>query len=520
MAAGAFMGGWQMGERLAEERRLRKQQLGDEQREDRRNELNAGIANLQQKYSSLLTPKGEETPGSLKAKYQLAQAVQARDALYNEPHTPNIAQRVEHLFHRGQPAQQPAVAPPVFGQSTMEVEGQRIPTGPAYMVQGPQSPEQQRAQAEAGLIAAGAPPQQNQLLAYKNALLGAGFSEEQAQRALEIGQGLEAKATPPKPETTAARELSQYDAAVSAGFKGSFPEWKKQQGTAPGFTFDAKTGQVVNPATGRRYSRTDTNLPPDVAAIFSSQKESVAEKQRNAIALAYARGAAFAGNRYVQVVDPATGDVEFMRAQDAAKAHLGTPASNSYKLDLSVSKAFTVGAPAQTITRFNTAVDHLQLLSQAADALQNQDAQLLNRLGNAWAAATGNPAPVDFETVKNAVAGELSMVFKGQGATDQEINLINNEINVAQSPGQLHGAIENNLRLMGSKLNALRNQYQAARAGQPNFPGAGGGTPMSLKNDANKRTFPNAPNIGSTEDGYSYIGGDPQDQRSWRKVGK
>jgi len=48
------------------------------------------------------------------------------------------------------------VAPPVYGQPTMDVNGEKIPTGPAYKVQGPQTPAQRRAAAEAAqLVAAG-----------------------------------------------------------------------------------------------------------------------------------------------------------------------------------------------------------------------------------------------------------------------------------------------------------------------------------------------------------------------------
>jgi hypothetical protein len=49
------------------------------------------------------------------------------------------------------------VAPPVYGQPTMDVEGGKVPTGPAYKVQGPQTPAQVRSAAEASQLVAAAP---------------------------------------------------------------------------------------------------------------------------------------------------------------------------------------------------------------------------------------------------------------------------------------------------------------------------------------------------------------------------
>jgi hypothetical protein len=191
-----------------------------------------------------------------------------------------------------------------------------------------------------------------------------------------------------------------------------------------------------------------------------------------------ARAVAFGANRYIPVVDPNDPEkVTIMRAADASKADLGTPASIAFQTDKALTRAFTSGQPAQTINYFNTATEHLKQLQDAADALNNGDVQAFNKLGNAWATATGNPAPTNFAAIKNAVAGELSKTFKGAAATDAEIDAINTAINSTQSPAQLSGAIASNIRLMGSKMEALRGQYEAGKQGKPNFPGAGGGIP-------------------------------------------
>lgn len=183
-----------------------------------------------------------------------------------------------------------------------------------------------------------------------------------------------------------------------------------------------------------------------------------------------ARAAAFGAARFVPVLDPKNPEnVIYMRASEAANSGVGTPQSISFQIDKAITKAFTSGQPATNINFFNTAVDHLTLLGEAADALKNGDTQVLNKAGNAWAAATGNPAPTDFNAVRNAVAGELAKTFTGARATKEEINLMNETINSAMSPEQLASVTEYYKRLMGGKLSALKSQYETGKEGKPAF---------------------------------------------------
>ncbi len=185
-----------------------------------------------------------------------------------------------------------------------------------------------------------------------------------------------------------------------------------------------------------------------------------------------ARAAAFGAMRYIPVVDPNNPEnVIMMRAGDAAKAGVNTPQSIAFKTDAAITRYMTTGQGGTNIAYFNTATDHLRLLKEAGDALNNGNIQLFNEYANKFATATGAPEPTNFETVKAAVAGELSKTFKGTGATDSEIADINQTINQAQSPQQIAGAIQYYTSLMGSKVHALQLQYEAGKAGKPNFPG-------------------------------------------------
>jgi hypothetical protein len=190
------------------------------------------------------------------------------------------------------------------------------------------------------------------------------------------------------------------------------------------------------------------------------------------------RAAAFGANHYIQILNPEhPEDVNVMRAYDAAKMGRKTPQSISFQIDKFVTKYFTAGPAGTTVNYFNTTIDHMKLLRETVNGLQNGDVQLFNKWGNAWANATGNPAPNDFNTVRSAVSGELSKTFKGTGATDQEVALIEGTINNSQSPQQLFGAINYYLRLMDGKMTALKGQYTAGKQGTPNFPNGGATNP-------------------------------------------
>lgn len=163
-----------------------------------------------------------------------------------------------------------------------------------------------------------------------------------------------------------------------------------------------------------------------------------------------------------------TGKVTYMPVGQAAKSGAMTPGSTQFSTAKGVTKDFTSGASAKTLNSFNTATEHLNLLSTLGDALGNGDVQAVNSIGNRFAAATGSKAPTSFEMAKNAVAGEIAKTFKGQ-ATEGEIHAINETINSAMSPEQLKGAIQTAKDLMGSKKQALLNQYQQGLQGKPAF---------------------------------------------------
>lgn len=145
----------------------------------------------------------------------------------------------------------------------------------------------------------------------------------------------------------------------------------------------------------------------------------------------------------------------------------------------------TSGKGGQTLNAFNTASSHLQLLGQAADALNNGDSTLLNGVSQSFAKATGSPAPTNFDAVKTAVEGEVAKTFTGGNATVSEQAELKNAIDKANSPAQLHGAIGKFYALMQSKKEALHSQYEAGIKGQADF---GEPSPQAATHVYNQKT--------------------------------
>jgi hypothetical protein len=125
-------------------------------------------------------------------------------------------------------------------------------------------------------------------------------------------------------------------------------------------------------------------------------------------------------------------------------------------------KAFTTGPQGQQITALNTAVEHLDLLQAAADALANGSFKPGNQLYNAVRDTFGSAAPSNYDTIKQMVDKEVEAVAnKGVptvSGTAEQKRLASS----AASPAVIKGYIDTTIPLMGSKLNALRYQYEQA----------------------------------------------------------
>ncbi len=123
-------------------------------------------------------------------------------------------------------------------------------------------------------------------------------------------------------------------------------------------------------------------------------------------------------------------------------------------------KAFSTGKEGAQLRSFNVASDHLDTLGQMADALNNGNIQVLNRIGNAWNQQTGNPAPTNFDAVKEIVGKEVVKAIVAGGGGVGERQEVSDLMQKANSPAQLKGVISHFKDLMDAQKAGLMDQYQ------------------------------------------------------------
>jgi hypothetical protein len=133
-------------------------------------------------------------------------------------------------------------------------------------------------------------------------------------------------------------------------------------------------------------------------------------------------------------------------------------------------KAFTTGTQGQQINAINTAIGHIDQITKLAAGLNNGSFVPGNEFYN-WAKTTfGEDAVTNFDTLKDALAGEVASVLSKGGATVSGIADAKEKIKAASSPQQLAGYVKTLIPVMGSKLNAFDYEYQQATGGNdPTF---------------------------------------------------
>ncbi len=508
--AQAFESGYQQGSDLITQKRAHKQALSDEELQGKIGELVDNRKAIQAKLPTLLDDKGQPTPEYNQAIQSLTQNAQALRDIYHPQNNEHAITRYGHLLTdmlhltNAQDRQQKDAAK----QASLKAGDQRM--AQAEAAGAPLSPTQEASgQASKDLASIQAAMKNFQTLnpnatseekqsflsdliqkTYGGTVRGnwtsiSGkmngqptsllFDKNTRQYRLQNGEAVPAEMlatfVPDTKTTESANKRADFDAYKKEhpDYNGTFEQWTAEQGAKgretgkPEKLDDVYKAILIKEQNGQPLTA-DERAHKAAWQIYNKETK---------IDPGVARAAAFGAMRYIPVVDPNNPEnVVMMRAGDAAKAGVGTPQSIGFQTDKAITRYMTSGAGGTNINYFNTATDHLNLLREAGEALNNGNIQVFNEYANRFATATGDPAPSNFESVKGAVAGELSKTFKGTGATDAEIGEINQTINQAQSPAQIQGAIDYYTRLMGSKVHALQLQYEAGKEGKPNFPGS------------------------------------------------
>ena len=132
-------------------------------------------------------------------------------------------------------------------------------------------------------------------------------------------------------------------------------------------------------------------------------------------------------------------------------------------------KAYTTGTQGQQITAINTAIGHLDQLASVADQLNNGSFVPGNAAWNTVRSIFGADTVTNFETLKDALAGEVASVLSKGAATVSGIAAEKDKIKAASSPQQLAGYVRTLIPIMGSKLAALDYAYHQAMGADDTF---------------------------------------------------
>jgi hypothetical protein len=124
-------------------------------------------------------------------------------------------------------------------------------------------------------------------------------------------------------------------------------------------------------------------------------------------------------------------------------------------------KDFTSGKSAQTITSLNQALGHAALVASDIQHLGNSDIPVLGN-GLNYVKNALNPGPTtDFRTHAGALAVEAAKVFQGGVPHEGEVQALTKIIaDPNATPTQQRSAVASLTELLGSRLDALKGQYQ------------------------------------------------------------
>ncbi len=123
--------------------------------------------------------------------------------------------------------------------------------------------------------------------------------------------------------------------------------------------------------------------------------------------------------------------------------------------------AYSQGKQGQSITSLNTAIGHLDRLLDNGEKLHNSQYQIVNWGRNLERKWSGDKRVTAFGTDLTAVTNELATVFKGMGATDQEISAWRKDIDSSSSWPQIKEGFTNEaVKLMGGRLEPMAQRYE------------------------------------------------------------
>ena len=136
--------------------------------------------------------------------------------------------------------------------------------------------------------------------------------------------------------------------------------------------------------------------------------------------------------------------------------------ANQFGMRKKAEADFGTGKAGNAVRAANTAIAHLGTLGTAVDALGNNDLTAFNTAKNYYEQQTGQPAPGNFNAVRDFVGNELSSYLTGGGGGVTDREKMQGLISTSNSPAQLAGVISNLKQLMSGQLRSYKLQYETS----------------------------------------------------------
>lgn len=143
--------------------------------------------------------------------------------------------------------------------------------------------------------------------------------------------------------------------------------------------------------------------------------------------------------------------------------------SGDFEVEQAVKRQATSGSVGQQLLAIGTAREHMKLFSQLADALENNNWQLANKLGNAFGMQFGSDKATNFNIASQAFGGEVGKAFDGAGVIGAERAQAQNNFNSAMAKGQFKGAVQTVDKLLAGKQKAAHDWFDKGIQAKPDF---------------------------------------------------
>lgn len=122
--------------------------------------------------------------------------------------------------------------------------------------------------------------------------------------------------------------------------------------------------------------------------------------------------------------------------------------------------AFGTGPQGNAVRSFDVGIAHLAVLDELGQALQNNDIQKFNTIGQYLSSQFGDSTPIGFDAVREIVGQEVTKAVLGAAGTGSERDALQEKFSKANSPAQLSEVSHDLKRLMAGQLDGLRHQYE------------------------------------------------------------